>query len=328
MVRIRRCDIEDSSPCVCALDVHALLDGLQPSGLPLTTCQAHEVLEALPQRYQDLPWKLAYSTDLHGFSLAYLYRKLEAFTGGALLLVVAQPRHKAQMLPVEFASPLGSHSPNFVTIGGARHVFGAFLPEILNLQHGPRKFFGGRETFVFRFAVAPESSSPTTTFPQTERKRARVARLETFRWSGDVNEEFLVCSPQFFGIGGGKEGAAIFVESDLQFGNTSGNCTTFGSPSLCGTPEGGLPHAEFVVSRLFVFSLETKPTRLSKAMPDFKAADRSGEAGDQSGRRPALLRPELLMQFMTPSCAGSQAHHRCHFISSIKRDVSDDSLAP
>ncbi|KAL7698041.1 hypothetical protein NQL31_003547 [Lotmaria passim] len=68
-------------PCRCGLNAAQLFatvqDVPQPA-LPLSKCELHEVLLALPPRWQNYPWRLCFDTARDGFSLSTLYRSMEA----------------------------------------------------------------------------------------------------------------------------------------------------------------------------------------------------------------------------------------------------------
>ena len=117
-------------------------------------------------------------------------------------------------------------------------VIGVFAPIMPTLDHGPHHFFGSRDTSVFAFTDAqkewedikaerrrllgrPATSRPPKVLPRHFRYHA---------WSG-ANEEFLICSPNFLGVGGGEDGASIYIDADIQFGTSAERCPTFGHSS-------------------------------------------------------------------------------------------------
>lgn len=94
-------------------------------------------------------------------------------------------------------------------------VIGVFTPQMPTLEFGPHRFFGSRDTSVFAFT-------------QTATEKANLPRhFRYHKWSGK-NEEFLICSPHFLGIGGGEEGAALYIDEEIQFGTSTASCPTFG----------------------------------------------------------------------------------------------------
>eukprot|EP00658_Telonema_sp_P-2_P080012 TRINITY_DN7884_c0_g1_i2.p1 TRINITY_DN7884_c0_g1~~TRINITY_DN7884_c0_g1_i2.p1 ORF type:complete len:179 (+),score=17.74 TRINITY_DN7884_c0_g1_i2:102-638(+) len=148
-------------------------------------------------------------------------------------------------------SPL-ARQPEFIT-SSKPIVIGAFTPEMPSHFHTGSHCFGSKETTVFSFRPADDNL-------------AAYRSLHYYKWSG-VNEEFLVCSPDFLGVGGGSNGAAIFLDSNLEYGTTSQQCTTFGSPSLVGEVWGGkegsegLTHTEFIIDRMQWFALDLHAVR-------------------------------------------------------------------
>ena len=203
---------------------------------PMPQCRIHDLQKMLPMRYQSSAWSRLFDTHTDGYSLSHFYATSEHHIGAVLLFFDVALRE----------SPLSTRA----TIG----CFSSVTPSLL---HGPTHFFGSRETFVFSSQTIPqqgvdnERESPNFKSPNESKKDLRA-----FRWTGTQNEEFLICSHHYLGIGGGEVGAAIFVDHDLQFGTSSVNCATFNSPPLIGDAGKGLHHSEFVVLRFLCFSLE------------------------------------------------------------------------
>ncbi|KAG5486747.1 hypothetical protein LSCM1_08003 [Leishmania martiniquensis] len=166
---------------------------------------------------------------------------------------------------------------------------------------------------VVRRRRPPRALPPTRTVPL-------APLLEKFRWCGHAsNKRFIVCNPHFFAIGGGKNGAALYVDETLQYGTSSLWCETFNAPSLfrprissseasptsspapppfCGedglregphatapAPAGGastrqscgLPHVEFIISRVVWFSI-TEDKRDMRTMSPLDASFSCAEA--------------------------------------------------
>jgi hypothetical protein len=256
--RVKRPQGGDHNLCHCSLNTSALFGSAASTGLvppmPLSRCQLHELQSNLPQRYQTTIWEPMFDTSVDGFSLHHFYRQVGAFTHSAgLCILVVTPRDEqlgAQTVPTAIASPR-QHSldacphPQVTGLDGTqqRHdrksIIGCFTSEVPNLRHNPHQFYGSRETFVFR----------------TSQEHGGI---HTFPWNGTDNEEFILSSSHFLGLGGGKEGAAIFLDEDLQFGTSSMHCATFDCPSLFGRPRGGLHHSEFLVVRMLWFALRTR----------------------------------------------------------------------
>lgn len=266
--RVKRPQGGDHSSCHCSLNVSALIgtatDAAVP--IPLSRCQLHELQSSLPQRYQTTVWESIFDTALDGFSLSHFYRHVAEYPNSAgLCILVVAPRDEQSRTPTP--PPGGPTSPvvhcassptspnagsSFCTphhqvtgLDGTqqRHarksVIGCFTSEIPNLRHNPHQFYGSRETFVFH----------------TSQEHGGVI---SYPWNGTDNEEFLLSSLHFLGVGGGREGAAIYLDEDLQFGTSSNHCATFDCPSLFGRPRTGLHHSEFLVVRMMWFALRTQ----------------------------------------------------------------------
>ncbi|KAK7201440.1 hypothetical protein NESM_000206800 [Novymonas esmeraldas] len=80
-------------------------------------------------------------------------------------------------------------------------------------------------------------SSPTSALARRRRPLVvpEAPLLERFTWCGRAdNRRFIVCNPQFVAIGGGKSGAALYVDEALQYGTSSRWCETFNAPCLVG----------------------------------------------------------------------------------------------
>lgn len=86
---------------------------------------------------------------------------------------------------------------------------------------------------------------------------AHVPLLERYSWCGDPNKrQFVLAQSHFFAIGGGKDGAALYIGENLEHCTSSTHCETFDSPPLFGVrPSAGLRHTEAVVMRMLWFAL-------------------------------------------------------------------------
>ncbi|CUG86893.1 Hypothetical protein, putative [Bodo saltans] len=254
--RVKRPQGNDhNSSCHCSLNASALFGTAASTGLtppiPLSRCQIHELQSCLPQRYQTTVWDPIFDTAVDGFSLHHFYRQASVFPHSAgLCILVVTPRDE-QVLPApSMSSPRQQFQESFpypplTGLDGTQQrndrksVIGCFTSEVPNLRHNPHQFYGSRETFVFR----------------TSQEHGGI---QTFPWNGTDNEEFILSSSHFLGVGGGKEGAAIFLDEALQFGTSSVHCATFDCSSLFGRPKGGLHHSEFLVVRMVWFALRTR----------------------------------------------------------------------
>lgn len=285
VVHVRRPEHGDITTCHCTLNVSALV-GSAVLPLPLSRCQLHELQLAVPTRFQACHWELAFDTEVDGFSLPHFYRKVADWgeSPGVCLLEVAPreslndssrgagTRNRSPPPTVEstLASPLQSPtsaaSPfprrhvrsdarvvgldGNVTDAHTRSVIGCFASELPNLRHNPHHFYGTGETFVFN--LSRENGS-----------------VQTHGWNRSGNEEFLLSSLHFLGIGGGRDGAAIFLDESLEFGTSSVHCQTFDCPALFGRARDGLHHSEFVVVRMVWFALRHRNNRSAGAAVAF-----------------------------------------------------------
>ncbi|ESL06214.1 hypothetical protein TRSC58_06114 [Trypanosoma rangeli SC58] len=287
-------------PCSCSLNTAALFpEGLPSPPLPLSRCELHELLLALPQRLHHSPWRVCYDTEHDGFSLQHFYRTMKQVRDegehGIGIFVVSDGVSNAT-LPTALEGTLsgpknqsgGSATPNAV-------VLGCFTPEVPCLEHSQHAFFGTQDTFVFTYAdvsrYAPEQVSggrqsavgmtpthaapgagqlplnrKTATHPSTLPVRLPAFSapavlpciLSVYPWTKEGNNEFIVCSNNFFGIGGGPDGAAIFVDASLSHGTSSVFCGTFASPPLGGRLRATLRHSEFMVLRMIWFKVKDR----------------------------------------------------------------------
>lgn len=149
--------------------------------------------------------------------------------------------------------------------GAGESVIGFFTTVLPNVtHHDARHFFGGKETFVFRFHHTTKRDAYSD-FPY---HGPGSGGIHTFHWTGSENSEshvqnqdFIICSKNFVGVGGGSHGgAAIYFDEELQFGTSTTYCETFGCSCLCGTPKNGLHHSEFLILRMVWIALGSFPT--------------------------------------------------------------------
>ncbi|RHW71301.1 hypothetical protein DPX39_070066300 [Trypanosoma brucei equiperdum] len=274
--------------CSCCLDLDALFPNRRPSPpLPLTRCEYHELLMALPPHLHHSPWDTCFDTEQDGFSLQNFYRTMKEINddgdGGIGIFVVTKrapecgeptQRHS----DVECESGIGNEARS---CEANQVVLGCFTPQVPCLGRSQHAFFGTGETFVFTYAdmndvdarrsrnIRDELSSAVN-FPGCEedseagsdavhkhtraRKPTVNSMLSTYTWVGkESNKRFVVCARDFFGIGRGRDGAAIYIDENILFGTSSMHCATFDSPPLCGWTQSPLPHSEFTVMRMLWF---------------------------------------------------------------------------
>ncbi|KAJ5111295.1 hypothetical protein N7532_001830 [Penicillium argentinense] len=128
----------------------------------LTRALAEEIRLLVPARLQLVEnWRLAYSLDRDGASLATLYDNCEQFSHRS-------PR-AGYVLVIRDSSPSGA-------------VFGAYMTDA---PHPDSQFFGTGECFLWRASVLPPPTSLGLAFsgdgPQSEEALERAGRWSTFR---------------------------------------------------------------------------------------------------------------------------------------------------
>ena len=105
--------------------------------------------------------------------------------------------------------------------------FGAFCSYPWSVSTRPGQlFFGSGSTFVFRLCAAADRADA-------------AGEPETFLWVGfsgaahaDGTGLFMMANPDGLAIGGGGDGYALWLDSDLHLGS-SARCTTFDNAPLC-----------------------------------------------------------------------------------------------
>ncbi|ORC85327.1 uncharacterized protein TM35_000361870 [Trypanosoma theileri] len=315
-VRVNKQLTTTCTMCSCSLNTEALFpDGPPSPPLPLSRCELHELLLALPNRLQESPWHLCYDTEHDGFSLQNFYRVMQkvnadGYSGIGVFVVTSG---------VLDSQPLSSTTTTTTTSPGENAtVIGCFTPQVPCLEHSQHGFFGTEETFVFSYAngLLPNNNnisnnnsnnnistslsglgrrgsqlsttnmsmgvigknnnnnnnnnirssngygSPFYSPPQTPAGRVSTLLPRILSFYGWVmeedNREFIFCANDFFGIGGGRDGAAILVDSNLLHGSSSIHCGTFASPPLCGKVHPTLRHSEFTILRMVWFKVKER----------------------------------------------------------------------
>jgi len=227
----RRLDDADRG-CGCYL-AHAQLIPEMPNTaeeIGLFPCQLHDIVQAVPLRFQPFAWRIAFDTARDGCSLGQLYRSMSTLDGPVVGVLLVEPRTSDVDNGVNSSSP-PSMGPS---------IIGCFVGCPLTLSHGSHHFYGTSETFVFGCSGG--------------------SRVRFYRWAGKSNEEYVISSAHYLGIGGGNDGAAIYLDEEMQFGHTSTHCPTFDSPALVGGPEQALSgrllhHREFTAVRSIWFNI-------------------------------------------------------------------------
>ncbi|KKY16368.1 putative oxidation resistance protein 1 [Diplodia seriata] len=193
---------------------------------------AEEIRLLIPPRLQLVEdWKLAYSLEQDGVSLATLYKNCEELRGkrGGYVLVVRD---------------------------GGGGVFGAYLTDA---PHPNPHFFGTGECFLWRAHVLPglpslanlppppsadttnaqrmttiaqpknHLSPPHSNAPSGASTPERI-RFKAFPYSG-VNDYMLFCEQGFLSVGGGDGHYGLWLDDNLENGISS-SCPTFGNEPL------------------------------------------------------------------------------------------------
>jgi hypothetical protein len=222
-VRVKRTlDGKERHGCWCSIDRSLLFKPMEGAPVDLSLCEIHEIIATFPPRFHDCSWDCVFDTSVDGYSLSQFYRSCAEVTDPVVGLVFASRKLAGgSVLPLSF---------------------GCLCPVAPSLAHGPHHCFGSRETMVF--SINRNSGEP----------------LQSYPWSRGGNEEFMICSHHFLGIGGGRDGAAIYLDGEMQYGCSSVHCATFDSPSLAGEGNGVLRHVEFAVDRVIWFRLRPVPT--------------------------------------------------------------------
>ena len=227
---------------------------LSPGSTPnLTRTLAEEIRLLLPPRLQlATDWRMIYSIDHDGVSLATLYHKCAPYRNVG-------------------ASSVGRGGFVLVIRDGAGGVFGAFLTDVPSPQP---HYYGTGECFLWRATTLPASvllanlplppSADTTNMqrsttiggePRSPRSpqapvmpngksgsNGRVMdeasgtstpnriRFKAFPYSG-INDYMIFCEPDYLSVGGGDGHYGLWLDSSLERGISS-HCLTFGNETL------------------------------------------------------------------------------------------------
>jgi hypothetical protein len=235
-----------SMRCNCNLNCAWLFYGHPHVESPidfLSRCQIHEIQTRLPSQLQHLQWMKFFDTKEDGFSLSQIYRASDGIKssrqrqGTQSTILGAEDRaelfrfyggfsdredgYDIPSLCLMVVTPRAEYSEG----GGAgESVIGFFTTVLPNVtHHDARHFFGGKETFVFRFHHTTKRDAYSD-FPY---HGPGSGGIHTFHWTGSENSEshvqnqdFIICSKNFVGVGGGSHGgAAIYFDEELQFWN-------------------------------------------------------------------------------------------------------------
>ncbi|KAE8241729.1 hypothetical protein A4X13_0g7288 [Tilletia indica] len=214
---------------------------------------ASHLQAALPPRLRlGQTWKLLYSLDQHGMSLATLYNNVAKgldpsraprSSGGGGDFSTGDSYMRGASAAARGAVGLGSGAGVKKLGGGLSiteaglilavkdaedNVFGAFINERLRPRTG---YYGTGECFLWKTTRQPPSLKAAN--PSLEPNR-----IKTFRWTGR-NDYVLLTESTFLSIGSGDNGRyGLWLGSSLEQG-VSSRCSTFGNDVLCDDEPGG-----------------------------------------------------------------------------------------
>ncbi|KAM0448645.1 hypothetical protein ACHAPV_009995 [Trichoderma viride] len=202
--------------------LHGYKDSTPAGSRLLTTVVAEEIRTMVPERLRITEdWRLVYSIEQHGTSLATLYQRCRQYEGmrvGFVLVVKDQE-------------------------GG---TFGAYLSEY---PHPAPSYFGNGECFLWRASTLtslplPPSADTThltrsTTLAPPPRSGASTPRsidttpgirFKAFPFSG-LNDFYINCETGFLSVGSGGGHYGLWLDDSLDVGH-SATCETFGNEPL------------------------------------------------------------------------------------------------
>ncbi|TDZ29660.1 Oxidation resistance protein 1 [Colletotrichum trifolii] len=206
--------------------LHGFKATTPPSARLLSTGVAEEIRIMLPERLKiKEDWKLLYSLEQDGASLATLYQKAAILQGRRVGFVL-------------------------VVRDDAGGTFGAYLSEY---PHPAPKYFGNGECFLWRASTLaclplPPSADTTnltrcttvaspirSTFSPVDRAQPSPApsesiRFKAFPYSG-INDYYINCEARFLSVGAGDGHYGLWLDDSLDRGH-SGRSHTFGNEPL------------------------------------------------------------------------------------------------
>ncbi|KAF9481064.1 TLD-domain-containing protein, partial [Pholiota conissans] len=138
-------------------------------------------------------WSLIYSLDQNGISLTTLYSRCEAYT--TRRPVPGEVRNTSMLFAVKDSE------------GG---IFGAWLAEGVRGVKGNRGYFGGGESFLWKYVNDT---------------------LKVFKCTGK-NNYVALCEPEYISFGGGDGHYGLYLDDTL-FDGSSAPCPTFDNEPLC-----------------------------------------------------------------------------------------------
>jgi hypothetical protein len=236
-------------PPLTPLTLFGYRDGTPLPSRLLEKALAEEIRLLMPPRVQLVDeWKLIYSLEQNGTSLASLYNLANEYRGkrGGFVLVV---RDASQGVSIEVS--IISHTSTDITL----QVFGAYLSD--PPQSHPH-YYGTGECFLwsaFRLPSMPDLSSlppppsadtthmqRSTTIASTTKKPSLTPssrsgtstpdriRFKAFPYTGE-NDYTIFCQQGFLSVGGGDGHYGLWLDNNLARG-VSSPCPTFGNARL------------------------------------------------------------------------------------------------
>lgn len=205
-------------------------------------------------------WKLIYSLDQHGASLATLYSRVDrAFDSGARSgapaegwLLGSSSAAQAAVLGKDTVTPKAAplHIGGGVNLSAAGlviavcdakgHVFGAFVNERLRIAS---HYYGNGECFLWKTVRRRLPKPPTETDGEARHDddlHPDMA-IEVFRWTGK-NDYMVLSESNFLSVGGGDGRYGLWLDDTLVNG-VSAKCPTFNNQVLCDDNESEALHA-------------------------------------------------------------------------------------
>ncbi|KAF6837519.1 oxidation resistance protein [Colletotrichum musicola] len=207
--------------------LHGFKENTPLSARLLSTGVAEEIRIMLPERLRIVEdWKLIYSLEQDGASLATLYQKAAVYQGRRVGFVL-------------------------VVRDDAGGTFGAYLSEY---PHPAPKYFGNGECFLWRAStlapLPPPPSADTTNLtrsttvasptrlsfprdddrPQPSPTPSESIRFKAFPYSG-INDYYINCETGFLSVGAGDGHYGLWLDDSLDRGH-SGRSHTFGNEPL------------------------------------------------------------------------------------------------
>ncbi|RMZ82282.1 hypothetical protein DV738_g1874, partial [Chaetothyriales sp. CBS 135597] len=185
-------------PPLTPLELNHDLSESAADALLLTRSLAEEIRLLIPPRLQLLDhWKLAYSLEIHGSSLATLYEHCAQ--------VSLTNRRAGYILVVKDGSTAAANGS----------MFGAYLTDP---PRPSQHYFGTGECFLWQQPSASGTSTPD-----------RI-RFRAFPYSG-INDFMIYCEADYLSVGGGDGHYGLWLDDTLDHG-ISEQCPTFGNEPL------------------------------------------------------------------------------------------------